>query len=147
MNGLLSSPSTPATRLDTDTLIGALEGLRRFLSGQKATLVWDGLAAHRSKPKRAWPGRQRSWLVVEPLAGYPPSSTRSNRWGPAKTAPSWPTWPATPWRRSSRRPSVASADRATPHLPLSCATMDCPYGENYITGTATFVGIAHAGSL
>jgi hypothetical protein len=59
MNGLLSSPSTPATRLDTDTLIGALEGLRRFLSGQKATLVWDGLAAHRSKPKRAWPGRQR----------------------------------------------------------------------------------------
>jgi hypothetical protein len=72
MNGLLSSPSTPATRLDTDTLIGALEGLRRFLSGQKATLVWDGLAAHRSKPKRAWLGRQRSWLVVEPPPGYPP---------------------------------------------------------------------------
>ena len=28
---------------DTDTLIGALEQLRRFLGGQKATLVWDGL--------------------------------------------------------------------------------------------------------
>ena len=53
MNGLLSSPCTPATRLDTDTLIGALEGLRRFLSGQKATLVWDGLAAHRGKLLRA----------------------------------------------------------------------------------------------
>jgi retron-type reverse transcriptase len=33
---------------DTETLIGALGGLRRFLGGQKATLVWDGLPAHRS---------------------------------------------------------------------------------------------------
>ena len=33
---------------DTDTLISALEGLRRFLGGQKATLLWDGLPAHRS---------------------------------------------------------------------------------------------------
>ena len=30
---------------DTETLIGALEGLRRFLGGQKATLVWVGLRA------------------------------------------------------------------------------------------------------
>jgi hypothetical protein len=29
----------------------------------------------------------------------------------------------------------------------SCATADCPYGENHVTGTATFVGLAHAGSL
>jgi transposase len=57
---------------DTDTLIGALEGLRRFLGGQKATLVWDGLPAHRSKLMRAWLGRQRSWLVVEPLPAYAP---------------------------------------------------------------------------
>jgi len=57
---------------DTATLIGALEGLRRFLGGQKATLVWDGLPAHRSKLMRAWLRRQRSWLVVEPLPGYAP---------------------------------------------------------------------------
>ena len=57
---------------DTDTLIGALEGLRRFLGGQKATLVWDGLPAQDSKVMRAWLGRQRSWLVVEPLPGYAP---------------------------------------------------------------------------
>jgi transposase len=57
---------------DTDSLIGALEGLRRFLGGQKATLVWDGLPAHRSHAMRAWLGRQRSWLVVEPLPGYAP---------------------------------------------------------------------------
>ena len=57
---------------DTNTLIGALEQLRRFLGGQKATLVWDGLPAHRSRAMRHWLGRQRSWLVVEPLPGYAP---------------------------------------------------------------------------
>jgi hypothetical protein len=57
---------------DTDSLIGALEQLRRFLGGQKATLLWDGLPAHRSKVMRAWLRRQRSWLVVEPLPAYAP---------------------------------------------------------------------------
>jgi transposase len=57
---------------DTTTLIGALEGLHRFLGGQKATLLWDGLPAHRSQAMRAWLGRQRSWLVVELLPGYAP---------------------------------------------------------------------------
>ena len=57
---------------DTPTLIGALEGLRRLLGGQKATLVWDGLPAHRSHATRAWLRRQRSWLVVEPLPAYAP---------------------------------------------------------------------------
>ena len=57
---------------DTTTLIGALQGLRRFLGGQKATLVWDGLPAHRSQAMHTWLRRQRSWLVVEPLPGYAP---------------------------------------------------------------------------
>jgi hypothetical protein len=57
---------------DTEALIGALEGLRRFLGGQKATLVWDGLAAYRSNRVRAWLARQRSWLLVEPLPAYAP---------------------------------------------------------------------------
>jgi hypothetical protein len=57
---------------DTETLIGALDELRRFLGGQKATLVWDGLPAHRSLAMRAWLHRQRHWLVVEPLPGYAP---------------------------------------------------------------------------
>jgi len=39
---------------DTDTLIQALDKLRRFLGGQKATLLWDGLPAHRSHAMRAW---------------------------------------------------------------------------------------------
>ena len=58
---------------DTETPIGALEGLRRFLGGEKATLLWDGLPAHRSHAMRAWLDRQRSWLVVEPLPAYAPS--------------------------------------------------------------------------
>jgi DDE superfamily endonuclease len=57
---------------DTDSLIGALGGLRRVLGGQKATLLWDGLPAHRSKAMRAWLRRQRHWLVVEPLPAYAP---------------------------------------------------------------------------
>jgi hypothetical protein len=62
---------------DTGTLIGTLEELRGFLGGQKATLVWDGLPAHRSQAMRRWLASQRSWLVVEPLPRLrPPSWTR-----------------------------------------------------------------------
>jgi DDE superfamily endonuclease len=57
---------------NTDTLIQALGELRRFLGGQKATLLWDGLPAHRSLAMGAWLRCQRSWLVVEPLPGYAP---------------------------------------------------------------------------
>jgi hypothetical protein len=57
---------------NTETLIGALGELRRFLGGQKATLLWDGLPAHRSLAMGAWLRRQRHWLVVERLPGYAP---------------------------------------------------------------------------
>ena len=39
---------------DTDTLIEVLGGLRRFLGGEKATLLWDGRPAHRSIAMRRW---------------------------------------------------------------------------------------------
>jgi hypothetical protein len=38
---------------DADTLIQVLGELRRFLGGEKATLLWDGLPAHRSTTMRA----------------------------------------------------------------------------------------------
>jgi DDE superfamily endonuclease len=57
---------------DTDTLIRVLGELRRFLGGEKATLLWDGLPAHRSAAMGAWIRGQRSWLVVERLPGYAP---------------------------------------------------------------------------
>jgi transposase len=53
-------------------LIGVLGELRRFLGGEKATLLWDGLPAHRSTTMRAWIRTQRSWLVVERLPAYAP---------------------------------------------------------------------------
>jgi DDE superfamily endonuclease len=116
---------------DTDTLIGALGELRASLGGQKATLLWDGLAAHRSLAMRHWLGRQRSWLVVEPLPGYAPELNPVEGCGPISRAWSWPTWPPTPSPRSPPRPSGASSGSATPttwptHF---CVTAACPYGE------------------
>ena len=46
--------------------------LRRFLGGEKATLLWDGLPAHRSRAMRTWLNHQRFWLVVERLPAYAP---------------------------------------------------------------------------
>jgi hypothetical protein len=57
---------------DTNSPIQVLEELRRFLGGEKATLLWDGLPAHRSTAMRAWLSSQRSWLVAERLPGYAP---------------------------------------------------------------------------
>ena len=57
---------------DTDTLISALTRLHAVLGGQKATLLWDGLPAHRSRAMRAWLATQRHWLVVERLPAYAP---------------------------------------------------------------------------
>src|SRR5829696_8445198 len=57
---------------NTDSLIGVLGELRRFLGGQKATLLWDGLPAHPSNKMRVFIASQRRWLVVERLPGYAP---------------------------------------------------------------------------
>jgi transposase len=57
---------------DTDRLIEVLKELRRFLGGEKATLLWDGLPAHRSTAMRNWIRTQRSWLVVERLPASAP---------------------------------------------------------------------------
>ena len=61
-----------AGNYDTDTLIEVLGQLRKFLGGEKATLLWDGLPAHRSRAMRVWLATQRSWLVVERLPAYAP---------------------------------------------------------------------------
>jgi transposase len=61
-----------AGNYDTDSLIEVLGELRRFLGGEKATLLWDGLPAHRSTALRAWVASQRHWLVIERLPAYAP---------------------------------------------------------------------------
>ena len=58
---------------NTDTLIEVLGDLRKFLGGEKATLLWDGLPAHRSRAMRTWLATQRAWLVVEACPPTPPS--------------------------------------------------------------------------
>ena len=61
-----------AGNYDTDSLIEVLGELGKFLGGEKATLLWDGLPSHRSNAMRAWLTTQRSWLVVERLPAYAP---------------------------------------------------------------------------
>jgi DDE superfamily endonuclease len=61
-----------AGNYDTERLIEVLGGLRRFLGGEKATLLWDGLPSHRSRAMGDWLATQRSWLVVERLPAYAP---------------------------------------------------------------------------
>jgi transposase len=74
MASAAAAPSLPSTASnhDTDSLIQVLGELRRFLGGEKATLLWDGLPAHRSTAMRAWLAAQRSWLVIERLPAYAP---------------------------------------------------------------------------
>jgi DDE superfamily endonuclease len=61
-----------AGNYDTERLIEVLGELRRFLGGEKATLLWAGLPAHRSRAMGAWLATQRRWLVVERLPAYAP---------------------------------------------------------------------------
>jgi hypothetical protein len=99
---------------DTASLIGVLKQLRRFLGGQKATLVWDGLGAHRSRAMRAFLAIQRDWLVVERLPAYAPDLNPVEALWSNLKGQELATWPATPSARSSKRPgkgSTASVER------------------------------------
>jgi hypothetical protein len=65
---------------DTDTLVVALGELRRFLGGQKATLLWDGLPAHRSNAMQAFiavSGTGWWWNACPPTR----LSSTLGRWG------------------------------------------------------------------
>jgi DDE superfamily endonuclease len=96
-------------------LIGVLGQLRRFLGGQKATLLWDGLPSHRSRVMQALVASQRGWLVVERLPGYAPElNPVEGLWANLK-AKSWPTTPPTPWTTSPAQPSEASPASAADH--------------------------------
>jgi transposase len=57
---------------NTESLIEFLTAFHDHFAGEKVTLIWDGLPSHRSTDMNAWIGRQRGWLVVEPLPAYAP---------------------------------------------------------------------------
>src|SRR5512132_650127 len=94
-----------AGNYDTDTLIQVLGELHKFLGGEKAALLWDGLPAHRSRAMQAWLHTQRHWLVVERLPAYAPELN------PVQGLWSWlqgsqlANLICPPWKRRPNRPS------------------------------------------
>jgi hypothetical protein len=78
----------------TDSLIQALGERRRFLGEQKATLLWGGLPAHRSKAMRTWLRRGR-YSLGRPSVSTPqrharlvdPLTNRRSGWSRERDAP------------------------------------------------------------
>ena len=70
---------------DSDSLIRFLKDLRREMRGQKVTLIWDRLPAHRSRVMTDYLHSQRHWLTVEKLPGYAPDlNPVETLWGNVK---------------------------------------------------------------
>jgi DDE superfamily endonuclease len=55
---------------NSESLTGFLEGLHGHFTGEKITLIWDNLPAHKSRAMTAWIATQHRWLKVERLPGY-----------------------------------------------------------------------------
>jgi DDE superfamily endonuclease len=79
----------------TDTLIGVLEELAGFYTGQRVVLLWEGLSAHWSTRMRAFLDSQHDWLTTERLPAYAPELTPVEGCGPPSRTWSWPIWPTT----------------------------------------------------
>lgn len=60
--------SMRAGSFNDEALIEFLCELRELLSGDKVTLIWDGLTSHRSRVMKAFLKTQRHWLVTERLS-------------------------------------------------------------------------------
>ena len=68
-----------------ESLIAFLRELKRYLRGQKAILVWDGLPAHKSRKMKQYLESQSNWLNVEMLPGYSPDlNPVEDLWGNLK---------------------------------------------------------------
>jgi DDE superfamily endonuclease len=57
---------------NTDALIGVLDQLGTFYTGQRVVVIWDGLSSHWSTRMRAYLDSQRDWLRAERLPAYAP---------------------------------------------------------------------------
>ena len=57
---------------NTDALIGVLDQLGLFYTGQRVVLLWDGLSSHWSTRMRAYLDSQRDWLTAERFPAYAP---------------------------------------------------------------------------
>lgn len=68
-HGVLVHYTLRRKAFDTDSLIDALRGLRRFLMAP-VVLVWDNLGAHHSAGMRDFLVAQTGWLWVHALPSY-----------------------------------------------------------------------------
>lgn len=76
---------TRAGSYNTDSLVAFLKDLHRHCPGQRLTLIWDGLPAHRSREMTTYLVGQRAWLTVERLPGYAPELNPAELvWGNVK---------------------------------------------------------------
>ncbi|HEX3233072.1 MAG TPA: IS630 family transposase [Gemmatimonadales bacterium] len=74
----------PGTYTD-ERLITFLRALKRHFRRRRVILLWDGLAAHKSRRMRAYLARQRPWLQVERLPAYAPELNPVEQiWGNVK---------------------------------------------------------------
>ncbi|MGF6889613.1 transposase, partial [Nocardia sp. GAS34] len=55
---------------NTESLIEFRTELRDHFAGDRVTVIWDGLSAHRYRAMKAWIATQRHWLRVEQLPSY-----------------------------------------------------------------------------
>jgi transposase-like protein len=112
---------------DTVSLIEALKQLRVFLGGQKATVLWDGLPAHRSTAMAAFVASQRDWLTVERLPGYAPELNPAEQLWANLKGNELANLACEGWVESSARPGRGSRGSVGPGTcrTRSCATPAC----------------------
>jgi transposase len=112
----------PAGQLQHPAADRRAAGVAALLGGQKATLLWDGLPAHRSKAMAAWIASQRHWLVVERLPGYAPELNPTEAlWGNLKGKGGELAYVAGDTLEEVIGAAQRGIDRVrrTPHLPYS----------------------------
>jgi hypothetical protein len=119
---------------DTDSLIGVLEQLAGFYSGQRVVLLWDGLSAHWSHRMRAHLDSQRHWLTVERLPAYAPElNPVEYLWANLKgtelanfAGTPCPRWPTKPSRASNGSAPATLWSSGSWPTPVSRSTKTLP---------------------
>jgi transposase len=57
---------------DSEAIVAFLKELKKHFRGFHVTLIWDGLAAHRSAVTKEFLEKEKRWLTVERLPAYAP---------------------------------------------------------------------------
>jgi len=57
---------------DSPAIVEFLKAVKKHFRGFHVTLIWDGLAAHKSVETKEFLEKERHWLTVERLPAYAP---------------------------------------------------------------------------